>query len=595
MNFIGKSTLFSKRKIQKENKFKDMFQKNISQILALCLGVFVLSFLIGLAVLAWTEPGAPPPEGNVPAPINVSDNFQQKTGSLRLGGLTVDYGTSLARLGGSVGIGGLSTMGVRLNVRGGVPVPKDEAPITFQTMDSKGHVKFVIYDSGNVGIGAVAVKEKNRLTVRGGVNIGDIEHNKKAAPSYGMIIQGNVGIGTTYPGQKLDVAGYVKGTGLCIGNDCRTSWPGGTGGIGGSGTKNYLAKFTGASTIGNSQIFDNGTNVGIGTTSPGGKLTVRSTAAANVVEFFPYSSPNWKVYIDNYANLYINKPLEILASYIGADNGALALTAGGKGSANTKVFINTDGNVGIGTTGPEARLHVFGTIDNLFRLERKDAGNPITFKAGTDSALVVNVGGYNRLKIQSDGNVGIGTTSPTQKLDVRGNTYISGNVGIGTAAPAIRLAIGDTDTGLHWISDGNLAVYTNNVERIRINSSGNVGIGTTSPGTKLEVSGQVKITGGSPGDGKVLTSNASGLAWWQYFSFNVVVKQLDPFPSGKNGTYDLLCDTNQTRIGCSGGALGPRGWIRHTIRPITNGCQIQWLSDSEDTVGELYTFCVKKD
>jgi len=36
---------------------------------------------------------------------------------------------------------------------------------------------------------------------------------------------GNVGIGTVNPSQKLDVAGYVKGTGLCIGNDCRTSWP----------------------------------------------------------------------------------------------------------------------------------------------------------------------------------------------------------------------------------------------------------------------------------------------------------------------------------------------------------------------------------
>ncbi|MBI2042523.1 MAG: hypothetical protein HYT21_02155, partial [Candidatus Nealsonbacteria bacterium] len=39
---------------------------------------------------------------------------------------------------------------------------------------------------------------------------------------------GNMGIGTTGPSQKLDVAGYVKGqSGLCIGDNCRTSWPGG--------------------------------------------------------------------------------------------------------------------------------------------------------------------------------------------------------------------------------------------------------------------------------------------------------------------------------------------------------------------------------
>ncbi len=86
------------------------------------------------------------------------------------------------------------------------------------------------------------------------------------------IVNGNVGIGTTSPSQKLDVNGYIKGTGVCIGDDCRTSWPTGT--VSGSGTSGYIAKWTSGSAIGSSAIYQSGSNVGIGTTLPGKKLDV---------------------------------------------------------------------------------------------------------------------------------------------------------------------------------------------------------------------------------------------------------------------------------------------------------------------------------
>lgn len=60
-----------------------------------------------------------------------------------------------------------------------------------------------------------------------------------------------------------------------------------------------------------------------------------------------------------------------------------------------------------------------------------------------------------------------------------------------------------------------VVIKANNNEIVRVTSSGNVGIGTAAPTTKLEVNGQIKITGGSPGDGKILTSDASGTASWQ--------------------------------------------------------------------------------
>jgi hypothetical protein len=95
----------------------------------------------------------------------------------------------------------------------------------------------------------------------------------------GFIVRnGYVGIGTTEPTQKLDVDnGYVRGgTGLCIGNDCRTSWPTGGGGGGGvgPGTPNRVPKFLTNTTIGDSKIYDSGTNVGINNTNPTATLDV---------------------------------------------------------------------------------------------------------------------------------------------------------------------------------------------------------------------------------------------------------------------------------------------------------------------------------
>ena len=90
------------------------------------------------------------------------------------------------------------------------------------------------------------------------------------------------------------------------------------------------------------------------------------------------------------------------------------------------------------------------------------------------------------------------------------NVYLantSDKVGIGVTNPTIKLAIGDSDTGIQWVSEGNLGIYTNNAERIRIDSAGNVGIGTTTPGEKLEVNGNVKATAFYYGSDKSLKTN----------------------------------------------------------------------------------------
>ncbi len=144
-------------------------------------------------------------------------------------------------------------------------------------------------------------------------------------------------------------------------------------------------------------------------------------------------------------------------------------------------------------------------------------------------------------------NVGIGTTSPSAKLHVAGDEFVSkvlttGNNTVNTADPmGADIVIGSTagtrhDASMMWWSSASasrisntsdvfyLSVWNTTNANVALAASvgatsyfqGNIGIGTTSPGARLEVGGQIKITGGSPAVNKVLTSDATGLATWQY-------------------------------------------------------------------------------
>jgi len=106
-------------------------------------------------------------------------------------------------------------------------------------------------------------------------------NNPPSQPSPVSIKNGNVGIGAPNPSQTLHVGGAIRITNLLncdtIDSDSSGNLFCGTdqgAGLGGSGTTNYLAKFTNPTTVGNSVIFENSGNIGIGTTNPSAKLDV---------------------------------------------------------------------------------------------------------------------------------------------------------------------------------------------------------------------------------------------------------------------------------------------------------------------------------
>ncbi|OGJ39190.1 MAG: hypothetical protein A3A82_00085, partial [Candidatus Pacebacteria bacterium RIFCSPLOWO2_01_FULL_47_12] len=192
------------------------------------------------------------------------------------------------------------------------------------------------------------------------------------------------------------------------------------------------------------------------------------------------------------------------------------------------------GNVGIGTTGPGAKLEVAGQV-------KITGGTPGTNKVLTSDSVGLaswtDLSGIGVTSVTGTGNQI--TSSPTTGAvvlsipsDFRAPGTVNAVSGIYTGAGAgtIRLSSagalsnittltlsGAISGGTTYSGSGNI---TSTAGVLTIsgtgNSSiaGNVGIGTTGPGAKLEVAGQVKITGGTPGTNKVLTSDSVGLASW---------------------------------------------------------------------------------
>ena len=210
---------------------------------------------------------------------------------------------------------------------------------------------------------------------------------------------GNVTVGTV----DLTATGTPSATSFLRGDNTWSE----ISGVDGSGTTNYVAKWSDTDTITDSVIYDNGTNVGIGTTTPGARLEVKSAAPNTFFADFISSTGSGSAKIYENSNSH---PLLYMADADGTTT--IVLNSSG-------VSYLTSGNIIIG-----------GTADN---------GN----------LLQVQGTGY------FDDNVGIGISSPSQKLHVSGNARVTGayydsSNGPGTSGQVLS----STATGTSWIDAG---------------------------------------------------------------------------------------------------------------------------------------------
>jgi len=390
---------------------------------------------------------------------------------------------------------------------------------------------------------------------------------------------GNVGIGTASPGAKLEVTSGLSSVTYLSQI--------------GSSYINRGVKIGAIATIGaiqgyklsdgtdqNLALNPTGGNVGIGTTSPGGKLDVSGSNVAddnNVVTGFSANLYNlYSRQKGNYAGISgTNYPLQLFSGtgpgiFEIYTQGTKTLVLGTNATERMRID-GTSGNVGIGTASPGAKLDVItsarvfnnvgaNSIANLYVSVSKDGvgggvpniiniggirsqftasgwntakvdllgpgltgyGNPteyITFQSdgtnkiiNTHNSWISGDGGAEGISIDNSGNVGIGTASPEQKLHVRGasgNTYIkvqdersttgdeagilfSSANGATTSKGLVAFketgafAVGDLYFANNNTADSSDASYAD--AKMIIKSSGNVGIGTTSPNANLVVS-----------------------------------------------------------------------------------------------------------
>ncbi|MFZ2769803.1 MAG: tail fiber domain-containing protein, partial [Minisyncoccia bacterium] len=416
----------------------------------------------------------------------------------------------------------------------------------------------------------------------------------------------NVGIGTTNPFYRLQVNGDSNANAAAFGNSSFVQGSAGSalivrhGAATGDTYSELQAARNGGATATSLVLNNAGGNVGIGNTSPSGKLEVTLVNTA-------YNTPiaNQSDYADATYLTTSASPYKTALIMRGSDHIGTAIESGREDSGSTwktylafktnnitgvsldaiqeKMRITGDGNVGIGTTNPLAKLDVNGVIraySNGISTPASGAGLEMMYDTSTDKGYLYaanrNLGQYKYLNIegvpivlnaQSGGNVGIGTTTPGAKLSVINTSVLTGNIPLELGNTD---SVGDGSTRSAWVkyfgtagnadttwvagNTGNEFVFSylgaratapdSGSKWLTIQNGGNVGIGIMNPGYKLDVNGNAHL------GHMISTYSASPInpsaVLYSDATYNTIIGANNQFSTNYIG---VLANTNITMMG----------------------------------------------
>ena len=333
------------------------------------------------------------------------------------------------------------------------------------------------------------------------------------------------------------------------------------GALSGTGTTNFAAKWTGSNSLGNSIIFDNGTNVGIGTSgTPGallsvggstGNFQVNSTGAIGSATGITSSGTITFSGLGATAGVVLNSSSGVLSS----SAGPLGVANGGTGATSAAAALTSLGaapasgsaNYIQNTTSQQSssNFNISGTgiIGGSLGMAIASPAYKITFN-NDGSGLGWSNSGYSRifdngdLHIQTDdnmwfdgitgnnvlylattgtysGRVGIGTSTPANALDVRGNMDVSGLAGTGTrfvyADASGNLTAGNNSPNLAYVVDRTQRTNGAKIQASVSNATNNLAVVS---GDIVTISATFKFAwnGGSGTDQPIFGINVTGCA-----------------------------------------------------------------------------------